>query len=59
MENEILERLGELLELRAFKQIKEILEEHNEVDTAEYLSSISPKDATIIFRVLNIHLLGF
>ncbi|MCR4894482.1 MAG: magnesium transporter [Eubacteriales bacterium] len=53
MENEILERLGELLELRAFKQIKEILEEHNEVDTAEYLSSISPKDATIIFRVLN------
>lgn len=53
MEQEILDLLNELLEKRAFKQIKEILEEHNEVDTAEYLSTISSKDATIIFRIID------
>ncbi len=53
MENEILQKLNELLSQKRFKEIKAILDDHNEVDTAEYLSRLSVKDAVIIFRILN------
>ena len=53
MENEILQKLNKLLSQKRFKEIKVILDDHNEVDTAEYLSGLSVKDAVIIFRILD------
>lgn len=53
MENEILQKLNKLLSQKRFKEIKSILDDHNEVDTAEYLSGLSVKDAVIIFRILD------
>lgn len=53
MEQETLDLLNNLLENRQFKSLKEILDDSNEVDTAEFLCTLSAKNAAIIFRILN------
>ncbi len=53
MEDEILQQLNEFFFQRKFKDIKAILDNRNEVDTAEYLSELPIKDALIIFRILD------
>lgn len=53
MEQETIDLLNNLLETRQFKSLKEILDDSNEVDTAEFLCTLSAKNAAIIFRILN------
>lgn len=53
MEQETIDLLNNLLENRQFKSLKEILDDSNEVDTAEFLCTLSAKNAAIIFRILN------
>ncbi len=53
MEKEYFDELNRLISEKKFKLLKEVLDEHNEVDTAEFISEIDPKDATIVFRILS------
>ncbi len=53
MEKEILKELNDSLLNKDLKKIKEILDTHNEVDTAEYLSGLKIKDAVLLFRLLD------
>lgn len=53
MEEKTLNLLNELLGKRQFKELKTILDDSNEVDTAEFLCTLSSKNAAIIFRILN------
>ena len=53
MEKEILKQLDTDLLNKDFKDIKFILDTHNEVDVADFLSELEIKDTVIIFRLLN------
>ncbi len=53
MEKEYFDELSLLISEKKFKQLKDVLDEHNEVDTADFISEIDPKDAVIVFRVLS------
>ncbi len=53
MEKEKFEDLFLLLEQKKLKQLKEYLNELNEVDTAEFMGELEPKDAILVFRILN------
>ncbi len=53
MEKEILNQLKNDLLNKDFKDIKSILDTHNEVDTAEFLEGLEIKDTLLIFRLLN------
>ena len=46
------EELCELLERRAIKELRERLAGMNEVDVAQFLSSLSPEEARLLFRTL-------
>lgn len=53
MEKEILNQLEKDLSDKDFKDIKSVLDTHNEVDTAEFLSGLEIKNTVLIFRLLN------
>ena len=51
-ENYDLDQLLELVRTKQFRRLRELLDDMNEVDIAEFLDELGPEETILVFRLL-------